>query len=166
MGRKKKYLKLASDEDSNIIQKLLERNLTEICFAIFEELDPESFVNCQMVCKEWYHFIRTEFYNRVKGREHLKFELQQIIFDVERDTWTDWPDPLSVTMKYPIISMSIDKNGIALLMLNELKHSEDEDNGPEPVGKTAHLAYLNFHSLNTIWESQNWMIFHHSVVWQ
>ena len=59
----------------DIIEQLLQRDLTDICFQILSHLDSETFGNCRLVCQLWNQFIEHYFYNFPKGQEWLKQKL-------------------------------------------------------------------------------------------
>ena len=59
----------------DVIECLLQRDLTEICFQIFSELDSESFSNCKLICTTWNNFIRHHFYELLRGKLWLKEKL-------------------------------------------------------------------------------------------
>ena len=59
----------------NIIDLLLERDLTDICFQIFNYLDNISFTNSRTVCHTWKNFIDYYFYGTPKGKKYLSLYL-------------------------------------------------------------------------------------------
>ena len=60
----------------DIIELLLERNLIEVVFEIFEYLDNVTFVNCNLVCKKWNSFIEFYFHETKKGRNVIQTKLK------------------------------------------------------------------------------------------
>ena len=55
------------EKEKNIIELLLEKDLTRICFKIFSHLDSDSFCNARLVCHGWKDFIDYQFYELPKG---------------------------------------------------------------------------------------------------
>ena len=55
------------EKEKNIIELLLEKDLTRICFKIFSHLDSDSFCNSRLVCHGWKDFIDYQFYELLKG---------------------------------------------------------------------------------------------------
>ena len=56
----------------NIMDLLLEHDLTDICFQIFNYLDNISFTNSRRVCHIWKNFIDYYFYGTPKGKKYLR----------------------------------------------------------------------------------------------
>ena len=55
------------EKEKNIIELLLEKDLTRICFKIFSYLDSDSFCNARLVCHGWKDFIDYQFYELPNG---------------------------------------------------------------------------------------------------
>ena len=55
------------ENEKNIIELLLEKDLTRICFKIFSHLDSDSFCNARLVCHGWKDFIDYQFYELPNG---------------------------------------------------------------------------------------------------
>ena len=72
-----------SEDDTkiNIIQMLLDRDLTRLCFDIFKNLDAASLTNCKLVCKTWKDFIDYHFYELPQGQIWIKDQIQKNILD-------------------------------------------------------------------------------------
>ena len=64
-----------------IIELLLERDLTNLCFQIYNELDSKSLTNCRLVSHSWKDFIDHFFHELPKGKACLKRKLNENIFD-------------------------------------------------------------------------------------
>ena len=71
-------------EDSiDIITLLLTRDLTRLCFQIFDMLDSKSLTNSRLVCQDWNDFIKLQFYQLPKGIQSLKTKLESNILNPE-----------------------------------------------------------------------------------
>ena len=66
-----------------IIELLLERDLTNLCFQIYNELDSKSLTNCRLVCHSWRNFIDHFFYELPKGKACLQRKLIKNVFGSE-----------------------------------------------------------------------------------
>ena len=55
----------------NIFGRLLDRDLTQICYEIFCQLDSQSIVNCKLVCQRWNSFIKHHFFKLPRGKKCL-----------------------------------------------------------------------------------------------
>ena len=64
----------------DIIELLLKRNLIEVVFDIFKNLDNVTFVNCKLVCKMWNQFIDFHFHETKKGRTVIQTKLKTNFF--------------------------------------------------------------------------------------
>ena len=56
---------------TNIFDRLLDHDLTQICYEIFCCLDSQSIVNCKLVCQSWNKFIKHHFFKLPKGKKCL-----------------------------------------------------------------------------------------------
>ena len=65
----------------DIIGLMLRRNLISECFDIFNSLDNQSFVTCQLVCRSWKSFIDNYFPKCLKGRDGLRYKLNKNMFE-------------------------------------------------------------------------------------
>ena len=65
----------------NIIELLLRRDMTRLCYQIYNKLDSKSLTNSRLVCHDWKNFIDYHFYELPKGRLHLKNQINANIFD-------------------------------------------------------------------------------------
>jgi len=63
------------NNSENIIDSLLERDLTFLCFQIFNELDSQSLTNCRLVCHSWKCFIDYQFFSLPKGQKCIQSKL-------------------------------------------------------------------------------------------
>ena len=59
-------------ENNDIIELLLLRDLTRICFQIFQQLDSKTFANSRLVCQVWKAFIDHQFFELPKGKQCLQ----------------------------------------------------------------------------------------------
>ena len=71
-----RYFLLMMEVKQDIIELLLKRNLIEVVFDIFENLDNVTFVNCKLVCKKWNQFIDFHFHETKKGRNVIQTKLR------------------------------------------------------------------------------------------
>ena len=69
------------DDMPNIIELLLERDLTRLCYQIYNKLDSQSLTNCRLVCHNWKDFVEHQFYELPKGRLHVKNLLKSNFFN-------------------------------------------------------------------------------------
>ena len=60
----------------DIIEKLLNHDLTSLCFYIFSHLDSKSFANCRSVCQLWKKYIDYQFYKANVGKKCLQDKLK------------------------------------------------------------------------------------------
>ena len=65
----------------NIFDLLLNRDLTGLCYDIFENLNSESLTNCRLVCHQWKEFIDYHFYKLPKGKKCLQNKLTSNILN-------------------------------------------------------------------------------------
>ena len=59
-------------ENNDIIELLLLRDLTRICFQIFQQLDSKTIANSRLVCQVWKAFIDHQFFELPKGKQCLQ----------------------------------------------------------------------------------------------
>ena len=60
----------------DIIKCLLEKNLTQIFFEIFNYLDSQSFANCRLVNHEWKNYADEYYTGTLKGKKSIKKKLK------------------------------------------------------------------------------------------
>ena len=60
----------------DIIEKLLNHDLTTLCFYIFSSLDSKSFANCRLVCHCWKNYLDYQFYEANVGKKCLQDKLK------------------------------------------------------------------------------------------
>ena len=68
-------------ENFDIIDRLLQRNMKELCFQIFSNLDYISFTKCKTVCQSWNTFLDQEFYGTNKGKKWIEHKINARYFD-------------------------------------------------------------------------------------
>ena len=59
-------------ENHDIIERLLLRDLTRLCFQIFQQMDSKTFANSRLVCQIWRTFIDHQFFELPKGKQCLQ----------------------------------------------------------------------------------------------
>ena len=126
----------------DIIEQLLQRDLTDICFQIFSQLDSETFGNCQLVCQLWKQFIEHYFYYLPKGQKWLK---QKLVSNFLSETYQPKED--KVISKRCIADIKADQKNIFVSSFasNDL------------VGKIyANVSNYELQSLNLIWTLTLW----------
>ena len=74
-------MEMEDDFPGGIIELLLQRDMTNLCFQIYDELDSKSLTNCRLVCHSWRNFIDHFFYELPKGKACLKRKLYRNFFD-------------------------------------------------------------------------------------
>ena len=60
----------------DIIEKLLNHDLTSLCFYIFSHLDSKSFANSRLVCQHWKKYLDYQFYKANVGKKCLQEKLK------------------------------------------------------------------------------------------
>ena len=70
-----------NEENLDFIDLLLSRDLTGLCFEIFNHLDSYSFTNCRLVCHYWKNFIDYHFFELPKGRNFFHRNLTKNILN-------------------------------------------------------------------------------------
>ena len=55
-------------ENEDIIKLMLQKNLINLCFDVFAQLDSKSIANSRLVCQNWKNFIDEELFNSRKGK--------------------------------------------------------------------------------------------------
>ena len=106
----------------NIIEHLLEKDLTYICFKIFSYLDSTSFCNCRFVCHGWKDFIDTQFYELPKGKKWRSDKLMTNIFNKD---FIPKEDKISFNEKEcHIANVVADQSNILISMFNFHERSE------------------------------------------
>ena len=73
--------KMEKNTTENIFDLLLNRDLTELCYDVFENLNSESLTNCRLVCHQWKDFIDYHFYKLPKGQKCLQKKLTSNILN-------------------------------------------------------------------------------------
>ena len=134
---------LNDKENQNIIQQLLEKDLTEICFKIFSYLDSTSFSNCRFVCHEWRDFIDHQFYELPKGKKWRNDKLMSNIFNKD---FIPKEDKISFNEKeWLIANVVADQSNILISMFNV---HEDSDRDGDLIFC---LSSYELHSLKLAW---------------
>ena len=65
----------AAYDQINIINSLLNYDLTNICFTILANLDSLTLSNCRLVCHQWRDFIDYNFFNLPRGIEWTRTKI-------------------------------------------------------------------------------------------
>ena len=69
------YPKMEISKDFDIIESLLNLDLTFLCSEIFCELDSKSLTNCRLTCHQWKNFIDQNFLALPRGKKWVKKQL-------------------------------------------------------------------------------------------
>ena len=112
----------------NIIELLLNRDCTRLCFQIYCELDSTSLANCRLVCQDWKIFIDHHFYQLTGGRRCLQQKLTSNFLNPNYH-----PRVTEIAVSNPIFDIQADVDGIFVATENGVVTKHD------------------FHSLNQIW---------------
>ena len=128
-------------ENFDIIDRLLQRNMKELCFQIFSNLDYISFTKCKTVCQSWNTFLEQEFSETTKGMKWIENKISAKYFDesinpIEKEYHFSVDESQHHSLsKYQIAG---DENGICALI----------NNGEE-------LFYFDPNSMNLIWSTKS-----------
>ena len=135
--------------DSDIIEKLLDKNLTHVCYSIFGYLDSSSFTNCQSVCKKWKKFIDHYFFEVKKGKKWLKRKLTSNFFEPDfilRST--EVPLFANVPLNiHTIIAIEVNFATVCIAYVAKIGAQSNEGNDDYHL----FLARLDFETFQTIW---------------
>ena len=114
------------DEPLNFIQLLLNRDLTRLCFQIFNELNSHSITNCRLVCQVWKEFIDYNFYQLPRGKKYLKQKLYSNFFNDEytpRELHIDVPEPIfDIFADEKAVFISTEAGKVSKYEFHTLKH--------------------------------------------
>ena len=112
----------------NIIELLLNRDCTRLCFQIYNELDSTSLANCRLVCQDWKIFIDHHFYQLSRGRRCLQQKLTSNFLNPNYH-----PKVTEIAVSNRIFDIQADVDGIFVATEN------------------GEVTKHDFHSLNQIW---------------
>ena len=97
------------NNSENIIESLLERDLTFLCFQILNELDSKSLTNCRLTCQSWRNFIDYQFFSLPKGQKCIQSKLTANLLNNEFV-----PRTISKEHKEELFSVIADKSSISV----------------------------------------------------
>ena len=99
----------AAYDQINIINSLLDYDLTRICFKIFCNLDSLSLSNCRLVCHQWRDFIDYNFFNLPRGIEWTR---SKIIKNALNKDFT--PKETFANHEEEMYGIEADQNGVCI----------------------------------------------------
>ena len=67
---------MEKSKDFDIIESLLNLDLTFLCSEIFSQLDSKSLTNCKLTCHQWKNFIDQNFLRLPRGKRWTKTQLR------------------------------------------------------------------------------------------
>ena len=111
------------EKEKNIIELLLEKDLTRICFKIFSHLDSDSFCNARLVCHGWKDFIDYQFYELPNG---IKWRSDKLISNFLNEDFI--PREEKIYTKEAIYSVQADEKNIFISTEKVLSISKYEFN--------------------------------------
>ena len=123
----------------NIIDLLLERDLTDICFQIFNYLDNISFTNSRTVCHIWKKFIDYYFYGTPKGKKYLSQRVISNFFNENHYPKIIKKDLISNLTK----RNACDKDRVTSIQCDSISISISTYSGS--------VSNYKFHSLEALW---------------
>ena len=97
-------------EKIDIIQLLLNFDLTRLCFDIFTNLDPQSLANCRLVCQSWKDFIEEKIFNLPKGRKWIKEKIALNMMDENYQ-----PKTTEIALHEKICSFALDNDSLSTI---------------------------------------------------
>ena len=71
----------AKHDQFNVINSLLNQDLTRICFDIFCHLDTLSLSNSRLVCQQWKDFIDYNFFDLPRGQKWIRSKIVENILN-------------------------------------------------------------------------------------
>ena len=96
-----------TENEKNIIELLLEKDLMTICFQIFSHLDSDSFCNARLVCSGWKYFIDYQFNELPNG---IKWRRDKLISNfLDKDFM---PREEKISIDNVIYTAQVDKTNI------------------------------------------------------
>ena len=98
------------ESKQDIIEHLLNHNLTEICFQIFCQLDSKTFANCRLVNSIWRNYIDNYFREISKGKKWMDQKLYSNFMNPNFQ-----PTIMNTPIKEEISILKVDKFGIITL---------------------------------------------------
>ena len=116
--------------EKNIIELLLEKDLTRICFKIFSHLDSDTFCNARLVCHGWKDFIDYQFYELPNG---IKWRHDKLISNFLDKDFVPKEEKINTNDK--ISFTQADQNNIF-------------------VSTNKYISNYDFHSLELVWTLQ------------
>ena len=98
------------ESKQDIIEHLLNHNLTEICFQIFCQLDSRTFANCRLVNSTWKNYIDNFFRESAKGKKWMDQKLYSNFMNPNFQ-----PTIMNTPIKEEIAILKVDQFGIITL---------------------------------------------------
>ena len=117
--------------ETDIIELLLQRDLTELCYQIFQNLDSKNIANSRLVCPLWRNFIDYQFFELPKGKSCIKQKLIANILDEDFE-----PKVNQVTLSNEIFDIQVDKNSVVVAL------------------KSGDISSFDFDSLKSQWSKK------------
>jgi hypothetical protein len=144
----------------DIIELLLDRGLTDLCFQIFSELECNSFANSRSVCQSWRQFVDHYFFKTPKGKRWLRNNIK-VIFHVGSHT----PDCVKEIISSNILNVEYEPSTTTTFQREETRkinvaYNCFEDKGmlhieadEESICVSVHGSICNykFHTLEHLW---------------
>ena len=118
-------------EDTDIIELLLQRDLTGLCYQIFQHLDSKNIANSRLVCHLWRNFIDYQFFELPKGKSCIKQKLIENILNEDFEPKVD-----QVTFSKAIFDIQVDKNSVVVAL------------------KSGDISSFDFNSLKPQWSKK------------
>ena len=100
----------SSEENIDIIQLLLNFDLTRLCFDIFTNLDPQSLANCRLVCQNWKEFIEEKIFKLPKGKKWIKEKIALNMMDENYQ-----PKTTEIALHEKICSFALDNESLSTI---------------------------------------------------
>ena len=130
------------NDKENIIEQLLEKDLTNICFKIFSFLDSTSFCNCRLVCHGWRDFIDHQFYELQKGK---KWRMDKLMSNYLNKDFIPKEEKISFNDKEQTVADVVADQSNILISINNF-HNYGGCNGD-----CICLSSYELHSLKLAW---------------
>ena len=102
----------AKHDQFNVINSLLNQDLTRICFDIFCHLDTLSLSNSRLVCQQWKDFIDYNFFDLPRGQKWIR---SKIVENVLNQDYV--PKETIVNHEEEIFIYSVYRNNIKMIIL-------------------------------------------------
>lgn len=117
--------------ETDIIELLLQRDLTELCYQIFQHLDSKNIANSRLVCHLWRNFIDFQFFELPKGKSCIK---QKLIANILNEDFE--PKVNQVTLSNEIFDIQVDRNSVVVAL------------------KSGDISSFDFDSLKSQWSKK------------